>query len=59
MIYTFIKLLDLIQDEEIDFKKRLEIANKVIAYCEQGGGEGDPFIEKAYNDLLKVKNNER
>lgn len=56
---TFLKLLDLIQDETIDFKKRLEIANKVIAYCEQGGGESDLFIEKAYNDLLKVKNNER
>ena len=33
---TFIKLLDLIQDEDIDFKKRLEVANKVIAYCENG-----------------------
>lgn len=56
---TFIKLIQLIQDEDIDFKKRLEIANKVISYCENGGGEGDPFIEKAYNDLLKVKNHER
>ena len=56
---TFIKLLDLIQDEDIDIKKRLEIANKVIAYCENGGGEGDLFIERAYNDLLKVNNNER
>ena len=55
---TFIKLLDLIQDEDIDFKKRLEIANEVIAYCEAGGGEGDPFVERAYKDLLKVKNNE-
>ena len=55
---TFMKLLDLIQDDTIDFKKRLEIANKVIAYCEQGGGESDLFIEKAYRDLLKVKNNE-
>lgn len=53
------KLLDLIQDESIDFKERLEVANKVIAYCENGGGESDLFIEKAYNDLLKVKNNER
>ena len=56
---TFMKLLDLIQDEDIDFKKRLETANKVIAYCENGGGEEDLFIEKAYRDLLKVKNNER
>ena len=56
---TFIKLLDLIQDDTIDFKKRLEIANKIIAYCENGGGESDLFIEKAYNDLLEVKNNER
>ena len=56
---TFIKLLDLIQDDTIDFKKRLEIANEVIAYCEAGGGEEDLFIEKAYRDLLKVKNNER
>ena len=56
---TFVKLMQLIQDEDIDFKKRLEIANKVIAYCEAGGGESDLFIEKAYNDLLKVKNNEQ
>ena len=56
---TFVKLMQLIQDEDIDFKKRLETANKVIAYCEGGGGESDLFIEKAYNDLLKVKNNER
>ena len=56
---TFMKLLDLIQDDTIDFKERLEVANKVIAYCEAGGGESDLFIEKAYNDLLKVKNNER
>ena len=56
---TFVKLMQLIQDESIDFKKRLETANKVIAYCEAGGGESDLFIEKAYNDLLKVKNNER
>ena len=56
---TFVKLMQLIQDEDIDFKKRLEVANRVIAYCEQGGGESDLFIEKAYNDLLKVKNNER
>ena len=33
---TFIKLLDLIQDDTIDFKERLEVANKVIAYCENG-----------------------
>ena len=56
---TFMKLLDLIQDEDIDFKKRLEIANKVIAYCENGGGEEDPFVERAYKELLKVKNHER
>ena len=56
---TFVKLMQLIQDEDIDFKKRLEIANKVISYCEAGGGESDLFIEKAYRDLLKVKNNER
>ena len=56
---TFVKLMQLIQDESIDFKTRLEVANEVIAYCEQGGGESDLFIEKAYNDLLKVKNNER
>ena len=56
---TFVKLIQLIQDEDIDLKKRLEIANKVIAYCENGGGESDLYIEKAYNDLLKVKNNER
>ena len=56
---TFIKLLELIQDDTIDFKARLEVANKVISYCEGGGGESDLFIEKAYNDLLKVKNNER
>ena len=56
---TFVKLMQLIQDDTIDFKKRLEVANEVIAYCENGGGEEDPFIEKAYNDLLKVKNNER
>ena len=56
---TFMKLMDLIQDDTIDFKERLQIANKVIAYCEQGGGESDLFIEKAYRDLLKVKNNER
>ena len=56
---TFVKLMQLIQDETIDFKTRLEVANKVIAYCENGGGEGDLFIERAYNDLLKVNNNER
>ena len=56
---TFIKLIQLIQDESIDFKKRLETANKVISYCEAGGGETDPYIEKAYKDLLDVKNNER
>ena len=56
---TFIKLIQLIQDEDIDFKKRLETANKVISYCEAGGGEEDPFVEKAYRDLLKVKNHER
>ena len=56
---TFIKLLDLIQDDTIDFKERLEVANKVISYCEAGGGESDLFIEKGYRDLLKVKNNER
>ena len=56
---TFVKLMQLIQDEDIDFKKRLEVANKVISYCEAGGGESDLFIEKAYRDLLKVKNNER
>ena len=55
----FMELINLIQDEDIDFKKRLEVANKVISYCEAGGGESDLFIEKAYNDLLKVKNNER
>ena len=55
---TFVKLMQLIQDEDIDFKKRLEVANRVIAYCEDGGGEEDLFIEKAYRDLLKVKNNE-
>lgn len=55
---TFMKLMQLIQDEDIAFKKRLEIANKVIAYCEAGGGESDLFIERAYRDLLKVKNNE-
>lgn len=54
----FMELINLIQDETIDFKKRLEIANKVIAYCEDGGGEEDLFIEKAYRDLLKVENNE-
>lgn len=56
---TFVKLMQLIQDESIDFKTRLEVANKVIAYCENGGGESDLFIERAYNDLLKVKNHER
>lgn len=56
---TFIKLMQLIQDEDIDFKERLEVANEVITYCEAGGRESDLFIEKAYNDLLKVKNNER
>lgn len=56
---TFMKLLDLIQDETIDFKACLEVANKVIAYCENGGGEEDPFVERAYKELLKVKNNER
>ena len=56
---TFVKLMQLIQDDTIDFKKRLEVANKVISYCENGGGESDLFIEKAYRDLLKVKNNER
>ena len=56
---TFVKLMQLIQDETIDFKARLETANKVIAYCENGGGEEDPFVERAYNDLLKVKNHER
>ena len=56
---TFVKLMQLIQDDTIDFKKRLEVANKVISYCEAGGGESDLFIEKAYRDLLKVKNNER
>ena len=56
---TFVKLMQLIQDDTIDFKKRLEIANKVIAYCEGGGGESDLFIEKAYRELLKVKNHER
>ena len=56
---TFIKLIQLIQDESIDFKKRLETANKVISYCEAGGGETDPYIEKAYKDLLDVKNNGR
>ena len=56
---TFMKLLDLIQDESIDFKKRLEVANKVIAYCEAGGKETDPFIEESYMYLLDVKNNER
>ena len=59
MVDTFMKLLELIQDESIDFKARLEVANKVIAYCEGGGGESDLFIEKAYRDLLKVKNHER
>ena len=56
---TFVKLMQLIQDEDIDFKTRLEVANRVIAYCEQGGGESDLYIERAYRDLLKVKNNER
>lgn len=56
---TFIKLIQLIQDEEIDFKTRLEVTNKVIAYCENGGGESDLYIERAYKELLKVKNNER
>ena len=42
--------MQLIQDESIDFKTRLEVANEVIAYCEQGGGESDLFIEKAYNE---------
>ena len=56
---TFVKLMQLIQDDTIDFKARLETANKVIAYCEAGGGEEDLFIEKAYRDLLKVKNHER
>ena len=56
---TFVKLMQLIQDEDIDLKKRLEIANKVIAYCEAGGGETDLFIEEAYMYLLDVKNNER
>ena len=51
--------MQLIQDDTIDFKARLETANKVIAYCEAGGGEEDLFIEKAYRDLLKVKNHER
>jgi hypothetical protein len=56
---TFVKLMQLIQDDTIDFKARLETANKVISYCENGGGESDPYIEKAYKDLLKVKNNGR
>ena len=56
---TFIKLMQLIQDDTIDFKKRLEVANEVIVYCENGGGEEDPFVERAYKELLKVKNNER
>ena len=55
---TFVKLMQLIQDDTIDFKARLETANKVIAYCEAGGGEEDLFVEKAYRDLLKVKNDE-
>ena len=55
---TFVKLMQLIQDETIDFKARLETANKVISYCEAEGGESDLFIEKAYRDLLKVKNDE-
>ena len=59
MVDTFMKLLELIQDESIDFKTRLEVANKVIAYCESGGGEEDPFVERAYKELLKVKNHER
>ena len=56
---TFVKLMQLIQDESIDFKKRLETANKVIAYCEAGGGESDLFIERVYRELLEVKNNGR
>ena len=56
---TFVKLMQLIQDHTIDFKTRLEVANKVISYCENGGGEEDTFIEKAYMYLLDVKNNER
>ena len=51
--------MQLIQDEDIDFKKRLEIANEVIAYCEGGGGESDLFIERVYRELLEVKNNGR
>ena len=55
----FMELMALIQDDTIDFKERLEVANKVIAYCEAGGGETDLFIEEAYMYLLDVKNNER
>ena len=55
---TFMKLLYLIQDEDIDFKERLQIANKVIAYCEAGGGETDPFINESYMYLLDLKNKE-
>ena len=32
---TFVKLMQLIQDDTIDFKARLETANKVISYCEK------------------------
>ena len=56
---TFVKLMQLIQDDTIDFKKRLEVANEVIAYCENGGGESDLFIERVYRELLEVKNNGR
>ena len=56
---TFVKLMQLIQDDTIDFKERLEVANKVIAYCENGGGESDLFIERVYRELLEVKNNGR
>ena len=52
------KLMALIQDDTIDFKERLEIANKVIAYCEAGGSETDPFIKESYMYLLDVKNKE-
>ena len=50
--------MQLIQDETIDFKERLEVASKVIAYCEAGGSETDPFINESYMYLLDLKNKE-
>ena len=53
---TFLKIMDLIaNDETIPSHVKLDVSKRIIDYCEAGGSESDPYVERQLRYLEEVK----